>query len=429
MQLFKKIMENTDRWLSKVAADHAIQIDEIPDDPVMPRWRKDSYIHQRADKSKAETAINAIYKQCGLKAPMIIWTQSPIVNVLAKAEIDYFSNPDLKRPWNFRHDDSYYQNEDLREKVWQSLDEAGWKHGDIGTGPRAWDNVQLYEERTDICWKHMARSEVYDESNELRYVRRDNVWYIVGDLAAEVSDNDWLVDLVIRYNFAKTSMNATKYNYGNWPSPTSIQRDKSELRYQNNLNCLPLFVGDTKDTHSSRPVPVLPDIQALRDSAGWVMPYTHICFVSERPEPLHLDDSQRLHCETGQAISFPDGFELYMWHGTQFPKEWVKTKPTASEALSWTNLEQRRVACEMLGWETILNELEAVTINKDDDPEIGELVSVNIPDIGEEKFLRVTCGTGRQFALMVPPDMATARQANAWTWGLESHQYKPDVRT
>ena len=32
---------------------------------------------------------------------------------------------------------------------------------------------------------------------------------------------------------------------------------------------------------------------------------------------------------------------------------------------------------------------------------------VTIPDVGREKFLKVICGTGREFALPVPPDMTT----------------------
>ena len=83
----------------------------------------------------------------------------------------------------------------------------------------------------------------------------------------------------------------------------------------------------------------------------------------------------------------------------------------------------------MLGWETILGELDCVSLDKDKNPEIGELVSVKIPGIGEDKFLRVTCGTGRNFTLPVPPDMTTARQANAWTWGLSADQYNPEIRT
>ena len=114
---------------------------------------------------------------------------------------------------------------------------------------------------------------------------------------------------------------------------------------------------------------------------------------------------------------------------SNFLRSGPRQLPSPADALKWPNIEQRRVACEMLGWDRILDELNAVVINKDNDPEIGELVSVNIPDIGAEKFLRVRCGTGRNFALPVPPDMKTAHEANAWTWGLETHQYKPEVRT
>ena len=82
----------------------------------------------------------------------------------------------------------------------------------------------------------------------------------------------------------------------------------------------------------------------------------------------------------------------------------------------------------MLGWESILDELNVDTIDKDIDQEIGELVEVSI-NYQAQKFLRVTCGTGRNFAIPVPPEMETARQANAWTWGLKPSEYKPEVRT
>ena len=37
--------------------------------------------------------------------------------------------------------------------------------------------------------------------------------------------------------------------------------------------------------------------------------------------------------------------------------------------------------------------------------------------------------TGRRFALPVPPDMTTALQANAWSYGLDETDYKPEIRT
>ena len=122
---------------------------------------------------------------------------------------------------------------------------------------------------------------------------------------------------------------------------------------------------------------------------------------------------------------------LYHWHGVSIPKEWVTgKKPTASEAITWANVEQRRAACELVGWVNILSQLNAKTIDIDDD-DIGTLLEVEIPDSGKEKFLQVKCGTGREFALPVPRNMKTALEANAWTYGFDDVKQfiKPEVRT
>ena len=144
----------------------------------------------------------------------------------------------------------------------------------------------------------------------------------------------------------------------------------------------------------------------------------------DRPKFIKRDENGQLHSETGHAIEWRDGWGLSAWHGTSFPSEWINSPPSPQDALKWDNLEQRRVACEIIGWDNILNQLKAKTIDKDPDPQIGELVEVNIPDIGKEKFLRVVCGTGRRFALPVPPEMTTALQSNAWTYGLDGDALK-----
>ena len=97
---------------------------------------------------------------------------------------------------------------------------------------------------------------------------------------------------------------------------------------------------------------------------------------------------------------------------------------TSKVALTTKNAEQRRAGCEILGWETILRELGAKVIDTDADPEIGQLVEVDIPEIGREKFLRVQCGTGRRFALPVPPTMTTALEANAWGYDIPAELMK-----
>ncbi len=187
-------------------------------------------------------------------------------------------------------------------------------------------------------------------------------------------------------------------------------------------------IGVKLDTETSRQLEIM---RRIGFECEWWWPYAGFCFASERPI-ARFDDRRLLHCENGPAIEYGDGYKLYAWHGVRIPEEWIEKKDVLdpATALRWENIEQRRAACEILGWERILRELNAETVNDSGDPEIGVLVEVDIPDIGRERFLRVRCGTGRQFALPVPPDMKTAFQANAWTWGLDEHEFlKPEVRT
>jgi hypothetical protein len=99
--------------------------------------------------------------------------------------------------------------------------------------------------------------------------------------------------------------------------------------------------------------------------------------------------------------------------------------------LKQKNVEQRRVACEILGWANILRNLdEAKTIDADNDPQIGELVEVKLPDLpNKAKFLRVRCGTGREFAIGIPPHINKALDAQAWIVGLEPKDFtRPEIR-
>jgi hypothetical protein len=156
------------------------------------------------------------------------------------------------------------------------------------------------------------------------------------------------------------------------------------------------------------------------------------CIVSDFPEVLKIDEQNRAHGQEGPSHKWRDGWSLYHWHGVAVPEHWIMNKQslTAKEAITWENIEQRRVACEILGWAKILRELDAKVINEDGDPEIGTLVEVNLADIGKEKFLQVLCGTGREFAIPVPPEMKTALEAQSWTWNLSPDEFKiPEVRT
>lgn len=170
----------------------------------------------------------------------------------------------------------------------------------------------------------------------------------------------------------------------------------------------------------------------LAKNCGWWAAYDTVAVVQERPKSIKFDDEKRLHCQDGPAITYRDGLEVYAWHGVRVDKEWIMNpseslNPTI--ALNCENLEKRRVACEILGWDKILDQLNCKVIDQNEDPEIGALLEVEFPEIGLERFLKVQCGTKRTFALPVPFEMETALQANAWTYGLDISEYKPEVRT
>lgn len=168
-------------------------------------------------------------------------------------------------------------------------------------------------------------------------------------------------------------------------------------------------------------------------SVGWWAPFEGVCFVSDRPRKVTFDDQKRLHGETGKAVEYSDGWGVSAWHGTRIPDEWLadKSSITAKTALTWENIEQRRAACEIVGWAKILRELDAKVIDTDGDPLIGTLVEVRLPDLDRPaRFCRVKCGTGREFAVGVPPEIDTAIAAQAWMIGVQPAEFvRPEVRT
>lgn len=172
-------------------------------------------------------------------------------------------------------------------------------------------------------------------------------------------------------------------------------------------------------------------MERIGTQCEWWWPYDNMVVACEKPLSVRWDDQRRLHAEGRAAVEYADGYSLFAWHGVTVPEKWITEKAiTPHEALTWSNMEQRRAACEILGWATILDKLKGRTVDANANPEIGELIRVTIPDIGEEQFLRVRCGTGRVFALPVPPEMKTAAQANAWTYGFDNpDDYQLEIRT
>ncbi len=61
-------------------------------------------------------------------------------------------------------------------------------------------------------------------------------------------------------------------------------------------------------------------------NAGWFIPHEKVCWISERHNTLHRDEQGRLHNLTGPALTYPDGWSIYSYHGTRV-HSWMIENP------------------------------------------------------------------------------------------------------
>lgn len=183
--------------------------------------------------------------------------------------------------------------------------------------------------------------------------------------------------------------------------------------------------------------PLTKGLENIAQTCGWWSPYKKAVVFQDRPEVINFDENEVLHCENGPAILFRDGFSIYAWRGVTVPKEWIEDPNylTPKIALDIVDAEQRRCACEILGWDKVLEDesLNPKVINEDL-PNIGTLIQVDLPDAPEQWFLKYQCGTGRWFAEAVnDKSFNTALKANAggngWRGQGDPMSFIPFIRT
>jgi uncharacterized protein DUF6745 len=173
-------------------------------------------------------------------------------------------------------------------------------------------------------------------------------------------------------------------------------------------------------------------IQAAR-SAGWWWSLKHVAVLTERPTVVHHDSHGLLHCASGPAIAYPDGFAVWAWHGVTTSPQVILCPETLTvrQIRGEPSPSVRQVMLERYHYDRYLRDAGAERINEDD---TGTLWSA---DFGEERLVTVEvrdstpdpAGNRRSYWLRVPPWTRTARDAVAWTFGLHGESYRPRVET
>ncbi len=171
----------------------------------------------------------------------------------------------------------------------------------------------------------------------------------------------------------------------------------------------------------------------MLECAGVVL-HREFCFVSNFPECVEMDDRNRLHCQTGPAIKWRDGWTTHCWHGASVPKWLIETpdKITIKTINAASNQEFRRIMIEIYGVSRYLIDSGAAEVQRD---KFGVLYCQRIDDGEPLTMVRVTNstpepdGSVKEYFLRVPPTMQSAEEAVAWTFGLNRDDYNPIVET
>jgi hypothetical protein len=146
-----------------------------------------------------------------------------------------------------------------------------------------------------------------------------------------------------------------------------------------------------------------------------------------------MPGTRRLHCDSGPALE--SNIEpLYFWHGVLVP-DFVVDHPeriTLDNIKTEENSEVRRILIERYGTSRYLMDSNAQIIHTS-----GNNILYRQEIMGDEPIVMVRVlnstpepnGEVKSYFLRVPPDIADADAAVAWTFGMSKDEYRPQIES
>ncbi len=351
-------------------------------DEMREKWLRIGLSCDPCDFEAAKDAASRAYKQAGLEPPILfLLADSPVSCAVMSVVLKYVA--------------------DMRAKVWAKVRDQVWD--------QVWDQVraQVGAQVRDQVW-----DQVWDQVRaQVGAQVRDQVWDQVWDqVGAQVWDQ---VEDQVRDHVRDQV----------WDQVRAQVYGSHDANWLGFYDC----IGSLGYINLVAPLKPLMDLAQV---CGWWAPYENLCILQHRHTEVHFDKQNLLHNANGPAILYRDGFSVYAWHGVRIPGDWIEgNPPSVKDAITWENVEQRRAACEIVGWDKVLDEIGAEVIDKDPNPYFGELLVADLPDHGPQKFLRAKCGTGKTVFMLAHEDATTAREAGALSYGVPVNEYNPTVRT
>jgi hypothetical protein len=170
-------------------------------------------------------------------------------------------------------------------------------------------------------------------------------------------------------------------------------------------------------------------------NAGWLQPHEHTCWLSERPCLLRGDAEGRLHEARGPALRFGDGWSTFAWKGVEIPAWLIEQKGAITLATidAESNVQVRRCMIEIMTPARYVALGGARKVAEDETGVLWRKIWLNYDIWTAVEVINATPeldGTHRHYFLQVPANINSAREAVAWTYGMQPDEYsKLVVRT
>lgn len=171
------------------------------------------------------------------------------------------------------------------------------------------------------------------------------------------------------------------------------------------------------------------------ESVNYIWCNSHFVMVCDRPQVIKRNEAGQLHCENGKAISYKDGWGLFVLDGTTIKEESlfrqiVSGKMWLGEIMAIENADIRAIALKYNPLAML--ESGAKLIDKSDrGNELYLIEKTDLNEFLEEPeiyMLKMECPTRRTFVEGVPPDYAKANpnadKCQAHLLGIDDWQYK-----
>jgi hypothetical protein len=240
------------------------------------------------------------------------------------------------------------------------------------------------------------------------------------------------------------------------PDQTRYQREKVKARVQNSLgeseddsignsvrasirnSCygshdagrLALFAYFRSACGLERQTDRLKGQWAQAQAAGWYLPHQHICWVSERHNVLRQNGEGRLHCETGPALEYPDGWAIFALNGVVMESRHVLTPAERLDPqgiLGERNVDVRRELLRKVGMPRLLK------FGKEVDRQ-GDYRLIDMSPVFKGTGVRYApyllmesvSAAGAQHLEGVSPECRTVEQAINWRASDIAQTWKPE---